>query len=77
MLSYSQQDNKQSIQGDIKMLAVLTIVGMFLIRIGVPLTVLIIIGTLIDRHETKQRAQVQKIYKFEQNSEQNTTDKAA
>lgn len=77
MVSYSQQDNKQSTRGDIKMLAILTIVGMFLIRIGVPLIALIIIGTLIDRHQTKQHAQAQKIYKLEQHSEENTAHKAA
>jgi hypothetical protein len=38
--------------------AILTIFGMFLIRIGIPFTLLIILGTLIERHQTRQRANI-------------------
>lgn len=59
------------------MLAVLTIIGMFLIRIGIPLVLLIAIGTLIDRHQTQQRVQAQKIYKLAQQTDETKAQKAA
>ncbi|MCI0710904.1 MAG: hypothetical protein L0154_12150 [Chloroflexi bacterium] len=38
--------------------AIATIIGMFLIRIGIPFTLLIILGTLIERHQNRQRAKI-------------------
>ncbi len=58
-------------------MAVLTVIGMFLIRIGIPLVALIAIGTLIDRRQTKKRAESQKIYKLEQHVDETKAKKAA
>lgn len=38
--------------------AIATIIGMFLLRIGIPFTLLIILGTLIERHQNRQRAKI-------------------
>lgn len=59
------------------MLTVLTVIALFLVRIGIPLAALIIIGTLIDRHQTRQRAEAIEIYKLNQQPEQTTAQKAA
>ena len=58
-------------------MAILTVIAMFLIRVGIPLILLVAIGTLIDRRQSRQRAQAQKIYKLETNSNEHKADKAA
>lgn len=58
-------------------MAVLTVIGLFLVRIGIPLVALIALGTLIDRHQTKKRAEAQKIYKLERQVDETKAKKAA
>lgn len=43
--------------------AILTVIGLFLLRIGLPLILLIALGTLLERHEARRRAQIKKMYK--------------
>ncbi len=49
---------------------VLTVVGLFLLRIGIPLILLMVIGTLIERHQERQRAEMLKIHKMYEQMEQ-------
>ena len=49
---------------------VLTVIGMFLVRIGIPLILLVAIGTLIERHQTRQRVEMMKIHKLYEEMEQ-------
>ena len=58
-------------------MAILTVIAMFLIRVGIPLILLVAIGTLIDRRQSRQRAQAQKIFKLETKSDEHKAEKAA
>lgn len=51
-------------------ITILTVIGLFLIRIGIPLILLVAIGTLIERHQTRQRAEMMKIHKLYEQMEQ-------
>lgn len=60
-------------------LAILTVIGLFLFRIGIPLILLIALGTLLEKHQTRQRAEMMKIHKLytELEEEENESQKAA
>jgi hypothetical protein len=61
--------------------AILTILVMFLVRIGIPLVLLITLGTLIERHQRNREehieAMYQKVTPFQPEEGKATTDRAA
>lgn len=58
-------------------MTILTVVGLFLVRIGIPLILLMIIGTLLERHQNRQRAEMIKIHKmYEQMERSEETSEA-
>ncbi len=46
-----------------EILVVLSVVGLFLLRVGIPVVLLVGLGILIDRWQTKREAEVQKMMK--------------
>ena len=59
------------------MLTILTVVALFLARIGIPLILLIAVGTLIERYQTRREAEAKKIYKLAQTSVETEVKKVA
>lgn len=51
-------------------IVVLTVIGLFLVRIGIPLILLVALGTMIERYQSHQHAEMMKIHKLYEEMEQ-------
>jgi len=60
-----------------EMVAVLEVVGLFVLRVGVPLMMLVALGILIDKWQTRRNEEIKRMYQAQEGSEAGKAKKAA
>lgn len=56
---------------------ILMVVGMFVLRIGIPFALLIVLGTLIERRQNHRQENIAQMYVLQADAQQNEQRKAA